>query len=119
MTDEELTDAWESLQLGRAVTHEEHVRVSWVLISRHGGTAGSSRIAAATQANCVAMDALDRFDPDLTARWSHAIASAMESSGATTADEFLVRHPEFLNSRLYGLPTWLTAESPHPLPGSH
>jgi len=111
MTDDELTDAWESLELGRAVTHEEHVRVSWVLITRHGGTAGTSRIAAATLANCIAMNATDRFDPALTARWSRAISAAMETSDATTPDEFLDQHPKFLDSRLFGIPEWMAAES--------
>ena len=108
MTDDELTDAWESLRLGRAITHLEHVRLSWLLISRHGVTDGSSRIGAGTLANCVAMDARERFDPELTARWSEAIAEAMQSSTATTSDEFLEEHPEFLDSRLFGPPTWMT-----------
>lgn len=108
VTDDELTDAWEACQLARAVTHAEHVRVSWVLISRHGRDAGTSRIAEGTLRNCAAMDAVDRFDPDLTARWSEAIASAVESNDAPTAERFLERHPEFLNSRLFGVPAWMT-----------
>ncbi|HEX4526501.1 MAG TPA: hypothetical protein VH108_07145 [Gaiellaceae bacterium] len=109
MSDDQLTDAWESLHLVRAVTHEEHVRISWVLITRHGSTAGCSRIAAATLANCIAMDARDRFDPALTARWSQAISAAMETSDAITAGEFLDQHPKFLDSRLFGVPEWMAA----------
>jgi len=108
VTDDELTDAWEACQLGRAVTHAEHVRVSWVLISRHGGAAGTLRIAEGTLRNCVAMDAADRFDPVLTARWSEAIASKVESSDAPTAERFLEQHREFLNSRLFGAPAWMS-----------
>ncbi len=111
MTDDELTDAWEACQLGRAVTHAEHVRVSWVLITRHGGAAGTLQIAEDTLRNCVAMDAADRFDPALTVRWSEAIASKMESSDALSAEQFLQQHPELLNSRLFGAPGWVsTAE---------
>jgi hypothetical protein len=110
MTDEELADAWESCRLGRAVTHVEHVRISWVLLSRHGTWDGSSRIADGTLRNCVATDASDRFDPDLTARWTESIASAVESSAAGTADKFLEEHPEFQNSRLFGLPAWMETE---------
>jgi hypothetical protein len=107
MTDDELTDAWESAQLGRAVTDVEHLRIAWVLIRRHGAADGVTRIALGTLRNCVAMDAADRFDPDLTARWSEAIGAAMESSEAATADEFLRRHPELLDSRLFELPSWM------------
>lgn len=110
MTDEELAEAWESCRLGRAVSHAEHVRISWVLLSRHGTLDGGSRIADGTFRNCVAMDASDRFDSDLTARWTESIASAVESSEAATADKFLKEHPEFLNSRLFGLPAWMQTE---------
>lgn len=104
MNDDELTDAWEACRLGRAITHVEHVRVSWVLVSRHGSAIGSSRIADGTSKNCEAMEAADRFDPDLTARWAAAIASACATSAAPTADRFLEEHPEFLDSRLFGNP---------------
>lgn len=107
MTDDELTDAWEACQLGRAVSHAEHVRISWVLISRHGRAAGSSRIATGTLKNCKAMNAVERFDSDLTARWSAAIASAVEAGDAPTAERFLEQHPELLDSRLLGVPAWI------------
>jgi hypothetical protein len=110
MTDEELATRWEDCRLGRVVTHAEHVRISWVLLSRYGTLDGGSRIVDGTLRNCVAMDATDRFDPDLTARWTESIASAVESSEAATVDKFLEEHPEFLNSRLFGLPAWMQAE---------
>jgi hypothetical protein len=106
VTDDELTDAWEACQLGRAISHAEHVRISWVLISRHGRAAGSSRIATGTAKNCKAMNAAERFDPELTARWTEAIAVAAEAGDAPTAERFLEDHPEFLNSQLFGVPAW-------------
>ena len=78
----------EACQLGRAVTHAEHVRIPWVLISRHGRAAGSSRISDATLKNCKAMNAAERFDPELTARWAEAIASAVEADNSPTAERF-------------------------------
>ena len=111
MTDDELTDVWESGHLGRAVTHGEHVRIAWVIITRHGKAAGTRRIADSTLRNCIAMEAADRFDPELTALWSEAIASATASSNAATATEFLEEHPELLNSRLLGLPAWMITPS--------
>lgn len=111
MTDDELTDMWESCLLERAITHAEHLRISWVLITRHGEAIGRSRIADGTLRNCVALDAPDKFDADLTARWSEAIATAMRSGHTTRASEFLAEHPELLNSTLYGPPTWQTSTS--------
>jgi hypothetical protein len=104
--DEELTREWEDAALGRAVTHHEHLRIAWLLISRHGREEGSRRVSEGTLRNCLAMEAADRFDGALTDRWNDAIATAVESSSATTSAEFLVEHPEFLDSRLFGLPAW-------------
>lgn len=106
MTDEELTREWEAARLGRSVTHVEHVRIALVLISRHGRDEGSRRITDGTLRNCIAMQAADRFDRDLTDRWNEALADALETSDAATADEFIREHQAFLNSRLFGLPAW-------------
>jgi hypothetical protein len=104
--DETLTRDWETVALGRSITHYEHLRTAWFLISRYGRDEGSQRVTDGTLRNCFAMDAAERFDAELTDRWNEAIATAVESSTATTSDAFLVEHPEFLDSRLFGLPSW-------------
>jgi hypothetical protein len=106
MNDEELTAAWEAASLGRAVTHHEHVRIAWLLISTFGRSEGTRRVKDGTLRNCVTMASPQRFDPSLTDRWSSAIADVVETSTADTSSEFLDEHPELLESDRFGLPAW-------------
>jgi hypothetical protein len=106
MTNDELTDRWEAV-LDRAITHEEHLRIAYTLIRRHGRAEARSRLVAGTLANCQALDAGERFDADLTARWSDRMASCVESDddgGSFTA--LIERHPDLRASDLLGLPDW-------------
>jgi hypothetical protein len=59
VTDDELTDLWGAV-LGRAVTHEQHLRITYTLIGRHGRDEARRRLLAGTLANCQAMDAAER-----------------------------------------------------------
>jgi hypothetical protein len=104
--DEELTDAWLECSLGQSISHEEHVRISFVLLRRHGRLEDARRLVEGTRANCVALDVGDRFDLDLTERWIAGVADAVETSPATDAGAFLDAHPEFRRSDLYGPPRW-------------
>ncbi len=107
-TDEQLTDAWEECALGRAISHEEHLRISFVLLRRHGSEEGVRRIVVATRRNCEALGAAERYDEALTRRWAEALAQALESSNAASADELLAEHPDFRRSDLFGRPAWRT-----------
>ena len=40
--DERLADAWLGCALGRGISHEEHVRIAFVLLRRHGREQGVS-----------------------------------------------------------------------------
>jgi hypothetical protein len=104
--DGELTAEWEAARLERAITHHEHLRIAWFLIRTFGRDEGSRRVTDGTLRNCLSMGVPDRFDADLTDRWSDAIADAVEDSSETTSDDFLSEHPELLDSRLFGLPAW-------------
>jgi hypothetical protein len=108
--DERLTEKWLACGLGRAITHEEHLRIAFVLLRRHGRQGGGRQIAEGTRRNCEALDSLDRYDASLTHRWSEALADALETSDAPDADAFLLAHPQFRQSDLYGLPAWKLTE---------
>ena len=106
MTDDELTDGWEST-LDRAVTHEEHLRIAYTLHRRHGRDEARRRLLEGTLANCRAQHAVDRFDSDLTVRWSDRIAACIEAhDGDGTYAEFIARHPELRAGDLLGPPAW-------------
>jgi len=104
-----LTDAWCACALGRSISHEEHLRISFVLLRRHGRDEGRRLIVERTRANCDALDVADRYDDALTRRWADALADAVERSAAPNADEFLRERPELARGDLLGLPAWKTA----------
>ena len=60
------------------------------------------------------LGAAERYDAELTRRWSEALADAVSASDASDADEFVRQRPEFLRSDLFGLPRWKRASRAHP-----
>jgi hypothetical protein len=106
VTDEQLADRWERGALGRSITHEEHLRIAFVLLRRHGREDGTRRIDESTRSNSEALGAAEKYDGELTRRWSEALADALEGTGARDADELIRVRPEFLQSDLFGPPAW-------------
>jgi hypothetical protein len=106
LSDEELVEAWEAAALRRAISHEEHLRIARVLVLRHGAAKAERRLVDGTRRNCGAMDAADRFDEDLTRRWTRKIAEAVQEGDAETFEGFISLHPELLRSDLLGPPRW-------------
>ncbi len=86
-------DLWENGRLGRSITHREHVRISWVLLTEHGRDEGERRILAGTEPNCDAAGAGERFDEPLTRRWTEVIADAVARTPGADFDAFLPRTP--------------------------
>jgi hypothetical protein len=106
VTDDELTDAWEAV-LDRSITHDEHLRIAFTLIRRWGQEEAERRLLSGTRANCEAMEAADRFDADLTARWADRIATCVGVHDEWASyDDFIARYPELQRSDLLGLPEW-------------
>jgi hypothetical protein len=108
MTNDELTDAWETCVLGRGITHEEHLRIAWTLVRRHGRDEGGRRIVEGTRRNCVVLGVPERFDEDLSERWVHVVAEAV-GDGRETFEDFLDAHPDLARSDLLGKPAWTRA----------
>jgi hypothetical protein len=95
MTDDELTDAWLSRErLAGGVSHEQHVRIAWVLTRRHGGAEAEEPLVAGTRKACEVHDVLEKFDETLTRQWARAIAELVERDGAgASAAAFIAAHP--------------------------
>jgi hypothetical protein len=104
--DETLAAEWEACMLGRSISHEEHVRIARVLVRAHGAAEAERRLVEGTRRNCVAMDAADRFDEDLTRRWSRRIADAVAEADGDLFAEFIALHPDLIRGDLLGLPRW-------------
>jgi hypothetical protein len=92
----------------RSISHEEHVRISRVLVMRHGRDEAIQRLIEGTRANCAAMGVPDRFDEALTVRWAERVADAVEDCAGESYAEFIRAHPELGRSSLLGLPAWKT-----------
>lgn len=104
-TTDELTDAWEACALGRGITHEEHLRIAWTLLRRHGRQEGGRRIAEGTRRNCAALGVPERFDERLSERWIRALVHALDE-GDDTFEGLMGAHPELAQSDLLGQPSW-------------
>ena len=111
MTEDELAEAWESGALCRPISHVEHVRIAVVLLRRHGPDEGEQRLVDGTKLNCRLLDAAERFDEELTRRWSTLVADALDAEDARSADELLGARPELARGDLLGAPAWKRASA--------
>ena len=108
MTDGELTDAFDANALGRSISHLEHVRISFVLLRRHGRREAEQRIVESTRRIATSLGVADRFDEELTRAWVAAIDDALADSDESPQD-LLRRRPELEKGDLLGLPAWSRA----------
>lgn len=106
MTDEELTDLWKAGEIfGGGISHEQHLRIAWVLHRRHGAAEAKERLMNGTKSACERHGCPEKFDPAMTARWSDAVAAAIAADGAgPSAAAFLRGQPQLLRADLFGRP---------------
>jgi hypothetical protein len=104
VTDDELTDRWEAGQVfDGGVTHEQHVRIAWILHRRHGAADAKARLLTGTRRACERHGCTEKFDAGLTERWSDAVAGAMQEHGpGASASAFLLAHPHLARGDLFG-----------------
>jgi hypothetical protein len=107
VNDDEIADAWEAGRVFEGgVSHEQHVRIAWVLHRRHGREEAMVRLLKGTERACRVHGCPEKFDPALTARWANEIAERADRDGmAGSADEFIARHPELLRVDLVASPS--------------
>ena len=102
MTDDELTDAWEAgTVFATGITHEQHVRIALLLHRRYCAEEAEARLVAGTRRACIAHGCPEKFDAELTRRWSAAIASVAAIDPEQDAGALLSRHPELLRGDLF------------------
>jgi hypothetical protein len=106
LTDERFAERWERGEAPSAgISHEEHLRIAWVLLRRHGREAGGRRVLDGTRRACEAAGVPERFDARLTRRWTDALADALEEPPVPgSLSELLARHPELRDGRRFGRP---------------
>jgi hypothetical protein len=106
VTDDELTDRWEAGHVfAGGITHEQHLRIAWVLHRRHGPREAKERLLVGTRQACQRHGCPEKFDPALTERWSDEVAAKIHANGfEASADAFLRMHPSLRRGSLLGRP---------------
>src|SRR5260370_13008629 len=107
--------------------HRGHLRLAWLVLSRHGKDDAEQIVAREIQQLAVASGSPNRYHDTLTRFWVRLVGHAMENSTeAGSIDDLLARFPFFLDKRLpyrhwraaafYTDPAPAAAGQPDPLP---
>jgi hypothetical protein len=81
--------------------HGDHVRVAWLLLSRHGPAAGSDAFVAGLRRFAAAHGVADRYHETLTRFWLRLVTHAIgERPELDDADAFVKAFPLLLDKSL-------------------
>jgi hypothetical protein len=96
MTDEELTNSWlAGERFAAGITHDQHLRIAWVLMRRHGALDAEEHLVAGTRRACEVHGVPEKFDEAVTRRWARVIAELVERDGpGDSAGAFIAAHPQ-------------------------
>lgn len=86
---------------GEEFRHRGHLRLAWLILSRHGRRLAEQIVAEEIQWFAVANGASGRYHDTLTRFWVRLVGHAMEKApGARSIDELLTLFPFLLDTRL-------------------
>jgi len=86
---------------GEEFRHRGHLRLAWLVLSRHSRIEAESIIAREIQLFAVANGASNRYHDTLTRFWVRLVGHAMENAPeARSIDELLARFPFLLEKGL-------------------
>ena len=81
--------------------HRDHVRVAWLLLSRHGPAAGSDAFVFGLRRFAAAHGVAERYHETLTQFWLHVVAHAIaERPELEDPDTFVAAFPLLLDKSL-------------------
>jgi hypothetical protein len=81
--------------------HRDHVRTAYLLLGAHDFDTATDVLSDRIRAMAAAAGQPDKFHTTRTVAWMRLVALASEIDGPhSSSDDFLVRQPELLNSRL-------------------
>ena len=104
MTDETLLASFEAGAIAPVeFRHREHVRVTWLLLGRHGRADAERRLLHGLRGLAARAGKPDKFDAALTRAWIDAIElAAITVPRLATFDALVAAHPDLLDSRSVG-----------------
>jgi hypothetical protein len=86
---------------GEEFRHRGHLRLAWLVLSRHQRDEAESIVAREIRRFAVANGASGRYHDTLTRFWVRLVGHAMENApGARSIDELLARFPFLLDKSL-------------------
>src|SRR5216683_8390524 len=87
--------------LGEEFRHRGHLRLAWLVLSRHRKDDAEQIVAREIQRLAVASSSPSRYHDTLTRFWVRLVGHAMEhAQGARRIDELLARFPLLLDKTL-------------------
>ncbi|MBF5045822.1 hypothetical protein FGE12_25665 [Aggregicoccus sp. 17bor-14] len=99
MTDEAFLRSLEDGSLpGERFDHRAHLRLTWLLLRRHGAEEGAAQVAARLRSFSAAKGAAHKFHATLTRAWAAHVWAAMQQERGDDFERFLSLHPELLGS---------------------
>jgi hypothetical protein len=97
MTDDELVDGFEGGTLAPAAFHHrEHVRLTWLLLTRFGRAEAERRLLAGLRALATRAGKPEKFNAPLTLAWVALIDGARLAGPNRSLDELLSARPDLL-----------------------
>jgi hypothetical protein len=102
MTDDEFLRAFFSLDLpNSAFHHRDHLRLTWLVVRRHGAAAARELVGNGIRRFAVAHGHSGRYHETLTAFWVRLVVHATgHGPDIEDFDEFLRAYPLLLDSQL-------------------
>src|SRR6266446_3294129 len=86
---------------GEEFHHRGHLRLAWLVLSKHSRTKAESIVADEIRRFAIAKGASSRYDDTLTRFWVHLVGHAMANAPeARSIDELLARFPFLLEKGL-------------------
>jgi hypothetical protein len=80
--------------------HREHLELAWSYLDRYPLAVAKQAMASAIRHVAAEHAAADKYHETLTLAWVHLVAVHRERWPASTFEEFMVRNPQLLDSRL-------------------
>jgi hypothetical protein len=101
--DDQFADRWTN-GLGRPISHLEHVGIARTFLLRHSRVEATRRLVVGTRLNCALEGVPERFDAELTTRWTDLVADALDEHGPLELDALIEAAPHLADSRFLGTP---------------
>jgi hypothetical protein len=85
---------------GERFGHQDHLRIAWLVIERHGPEVAAGIVGERLKAMAVARGVAPLYNETMTRFWIRLIAHVRDATGAATIDQAIERVPMLLDKNL-------------------